>query len=929
MKIGFLVVLSLVLLNASADAVPARVNLQPLPMKYGDTSRGGDPYAKDPTVIRHGDRYLMYYSIRAYQDKKLAPKKPAPFQLGWHTGIAESRDLVHWTRVADMDLRDTQGRPFWSSVAPCVRKLDGKIHLFYQRPLQLGGTNAIWHATSEDGLVFTNVADEPVFVPNNAWACSRAIDAEVYRVGDDLVLMYVTRDKAGEVQQLGLAKAPYASKWGPGDFVDQTVDAPLLKPEFPWEGHCIEAPTVIARDGVWYLFYAGAYNHERQMIGLATSTDGFHYTRVGAEGLCFRAGLKGAWNEGESGHPGVFEDDDGQAYLFFQGKRSRKANYFLSVCKVEFLKPGQNPAALEALQAKAARYARRGKAEREEAKTRAMRAIADFELEPPKILSKFPDRYLKRNLTFAMNGGIAVTPKNRLWESWMGGEDGPRAYTLLCWSDDGGKTWTDTKFVVDSHYAAATDLTYNRNGVTQLDKFGIVSAQLANIISNVWCDPDGRLHLFVHQSFDAFDGRGGTWEFVCENPDADRPTWSKPRYLFPGGMHNNPIVLKDGTWLYPNDYEPFKNGYFPELNVYMGCGVYASKDHGKTFERRGFVVPDPLGRRDGGKGGMHFAEHMVVENPDGSLTMYVRTGNGLVVATSRDQGYSWTEPVLSQTVRTNVARFNVTRLKNGHLVFVKNGSQIDVAPEARREMCAFVSSDEGKTWQGPLHLARPRGHAYPDLVELVDGSLACTFDSARYSDAEIYFARFTEADVLAGRLVTPGSMTDVLVASHVAARRLDKGCYVERLENAERFFALNSRLDKAFAFLRRPDLKDLAVGRYPIDGDDCYAMVQSCELKPLDKVRYESHRAFIDIQMPLDGPETYLVGRLSDANLAAKGFDEKKDIGFYDVQDGRLVTLEPGAFGIFFAPRGVHAPCGTCGAPVARKKVVVKVRADK
>ena len=130
MKIGFLVVLSLVLLNASADAVPARVNLQPLPMKYGDTSRGGDPYAKDPTVIRHGDRYLMYYSIRAYQDKKLAPKKPAPFQLGWHTGIAESRDLVHWTRVADMDLRDTQGRPFWSSVAPCVRKLDGKIHLY-------------------------------------------------------------------------------------------------------------------------------------------------------------------------------------------------------------------------------------------------------------------------------------------------------------------------------------------------------------------------------------------------------------------------------------------------------------------------------------------------------------------------------------------------------------------------------------------------------------------------------------------------------------------------------------------------------------------------------------------------------------------------------------------------------------------------------
>jgi hypothetical protein len=93
---------------------------------------------------------------------------------------------------------------------------------------------------------------------------------------------------------------------------------------------------VIRHKGIWYLFYAGAYNHERQQIGLATSTDGIHFTRIEPEGLLFPAGEEGTWNHGESGHPGVFRDRDGQVYLFFQGKASREANYFLSVCKVDF-----------------------------------------------------------------------------------------------------------------------------------------------------------------------------------------------------------------------------------------------------------------------------------------------------------------------------------------------------------------------------------------------------------------------------------------------------------------------------------------------------------------------------------------------------------------------------------------------------------------
>ena len=84
------------------------------------------------------------------------------------------------------------------------------------------------------------------------------------------------------------------------------------------------------------MFYAGAYNHELQMIGLAVSKDGYNYQRIDPDGLLYTNGAPGTWNAGESGHPGVFQDNDGSVWLFYQGKASKNANYNLSVCKVVF-----------------------------------------------------------------------------------------------------------------------------------------------------------------------------------------------------------------------------------------------------------------------------------------------------------------------------------------------------------------------------------------------------------------------------------------------------------------------------------------------------------------------------------------------------------------------------------------------------------------
>ena len=320
------------------------ITFEPLPMKFGDSAQRGSPYAKDPTVIRHNGRYLMYYSVRNY-DKAHFPEGGDRNRLAsWWGAVAESTNLVDWVRIGDIEIEG--GRFTSAAVAPCVKKIDGKIHMFHQAHYQSGknvkdwnctSKNAlIWHATSEDGIHFTCDGTKPAFAPSNKWSIDRAIDAEVYKVGDRLMLMYATRDPSNKWQMLGMAWAPYGGGYGFGKWTEITLDAPFFRPDLPWEMHCIEAPTVVEHKGIWYLFYAGAYNHERQQIGVAWSADGVKFTRYRNEPV-FPHGAKGAWNEWESGHPGLFVDDDGQVYLFFQGKATLKGDYSLSCAKVKFV----------------------------------------------------------------------------------------------------------------------------------------------------------------------------------------------------------------------------------------------------------------------------------------------------------------------------------------------------------------------------------------------------------------------------------------------------------------------------------------------------------------------------------------------------------------------------------------------------------------
>ncbi|MBQ7190594.1 MAG: YhcH/YjgK/YiaL family protein [Kiritimatiellae bacterium] len=144
------------------------------------------------------------------------------------------------------------------------------------------------------------------------------------------------------------------------------------------------------------------------------------------------------------------------------------------------------------------------------------------------------------------------------------------------------------------------------------------------------------------------------------------------------------------------------------------------------------------------------------------------------------------------------------------------------------------------------------------------------------------------------------------------------------IAEADQHAALHPRFAKAFAFLRG-DLSKLKPGeRYEIDGSNCWAFVQDCTLKPVtDQNQYEAHGAFIDIQAPISGDETY--GTMKTPPDARAHFDAKKDIVLFRAK-GEIRTLRPGEFAIFLPPYGAHAPGLSEDGPRRIRKIVIKVR---
>ena len=150
--------------------------------------------------------------------------------------------------------------------------------------------------------------------------------------------------------------------------------------------------------------------------------------------------------------------------------------------------------------------------------------------------------------------------------------------------------------------------------------------------------------------------------------------------------------------------------------------------------------------------------------------------------------------------------------------------------------------------------------------------------------------------------------------------------YVGKIETCEQVAGRHPRLAQAFAFLKRADLATLPCGRYEIDGDNMWAMIQDADLKPFGDTQHpEVHGTYIDIQAPITGPETIGLFEMTPEARAQLAFDAQKDVGFFDAKT-EPVTLQPGEFALLMPPLGAHAPCRSTDGARRIRKLVIKIR---
>ena len=121
--------------------------------------------------------------------------------------------------------------------------------------------------------------------------------------------------------------------------------------------------------------------------------------------------------------------------------------------------------------------------------------------------------------------------------------------------------------------------------------------------------------------------------------------------------------------------------------------------------------------------------------------------------------------------------------------------------------------------------------------------------------------------------------------------------------------------------IHQADLSSIGVGRYEVDGENLYAMVQQYNTKPKEAGVWEAHRRYIDLQYVIQGAEK--IGYANLSRLTQGEYDANRDfLPLYG--EGEFLTLKNGDF-VILMPEDAHMPGIAIDALLPVKKIVIKI----
>lgn len=135
---------------------------------------------------------------------------------------------------------------------------------------------------------------------------------------------------------------------------------------------------------------------------------------------------------------------------------------------------------------------------------------------------------------------------------------------------------------------------------------------------------------------------------------------------------------------------------------------------------------------------------------------------------------------------------------------------------------------------------------------------------------------------------------------------------------------INKYFADAFALARKVIENIPEDGKYFVDGNDYFYMIQSYEAKDPAVATYESHREYVDIQIVLRGEEEIRLDAMSELSCCKEYAPDCERFSMNDAYDS--IRLRAGELAIIF-PNEPHAPgLKVEGADASVRKLVVKIR---
>ncbi len=201
----------------------------------------------DPFLLQEGDTWYAYATNSA--------SKNVP--------VSKSTDLVTWTISTDaMPALGAWVKP-GNTWAPEVHKVASKYVLYYTARDKTSNKQCVGVATADkpEGK-FKDASAQPLVCQVKEGG---TIDASPFQDGDKLYLLYKNDGNC-----CGIPTYIYSQELSPDGLTLVGEPARLVRNDQKWEGGVVEAPTMLKRDGKYYLFFsANNYAGVEYAVGYA------------------------------------------------------------------------------------------------------------------------------------------------------------------------------------------------------------------------------------------------------------------------------------------------------------------------------------------------------------------------------------------------------------------------------------------------------------------------------------------------------------------------------------------------------------------------------------------------------------------------------------------------------------------------------------